>query len=300
MERHLDCPVNLPFSNFEWNEHFQTRFWQAVSQSPLDRLAFSRLNGEKLCGLLAQWFIPGSHILDFGAGGGHLAYALLNRGCNVAVIEPSQNLKSELWESILDHPLFLGFANPSQEAAYDVVVACEVIEHILPDRYEQVFAHIVQKVRTGGRLILTTPNSEDIEGAMRICPSCLQRFHPWQHVRSVNALQLVEAMVAKGFIQEFLGLIDFSNNAKPLSLGRLVERFIVTQSTGYENGKSLEQWGRELITLQEEIDGYFLSGWRPRAGRRENDPVDLRIGDEATCVFVGRKSTEPPGAGATT
>jgi 2-polyprenyl-3-methyl-5-hydroxy-6-metoxy-1,4-benzoquinol methylase len=291
MQRNEGVPAALPFSEFQWTEHSQTRFWHAVSHSPLERLAFSRLNGEKLCGLLSHWITPGSRVLDFGAGGGHLTHALLSRGCHVAVIEPSQDLQSELWQSIRAHPSFLGFANPADGIVYDLVVACEVVEHILSDRYEQVFSQIVQNVRAGGYLIMTTPNNEDIEGAKRICPSCLQRFHPWQHVRSVNSQHLIAELSEYGFTREFLGFIDFSNNATTLSLGRVVENFLVASSYSNEDMNNPEQLAFSLRRLQNDIAGYFFSGWRPRNDRDENDLIDLRLGDEATCVFVGKKNS---------
>ena len=45
---------------------------------------------------------------------------------------------------------------PDLEAGYDVVICLECVEHILDDR--KLFCDLAEKIKPGGRLLLTTPN----------------------------------------------------------------------------------------------------------------------------------------------
>ena len=54
-------------------------------------------------------------------------------------------------------------------------------------------------LKPGGRLVVTTPNEEDLEQSKVVCPECLARFHKMQHVRSWSARTLTERLEGYGF-----------------------------------------------------------------------------------------------------
>jgi 2-polyprenyl-3-methyl-5-hydroxy-6-metoxy-1,4-benzoquinol methylase len=64
------------------------------------------------------------------------------------------------------------------------VILLEVIEHLSNEHLDQAFAEIKRLLKPGGRLILSTPNREDLAGLARMCPDCGSVFHVWQHIRS--------------------------------------------------------------------------------------------------------------------
>jgi len=70
------------------------------------------------------------------------------------------------------------------------VVCCEVIEHLDDVMLDKVSTALSQLLRPGGRLYLTTPNSEDLSAQQVMCPDCGGRFHRWQHQRAWTARSL--------------------------------------------------------------------------------------------------------------
>jgi SAM-dependent methyltransferase len=56
---------------------------------------------------------------------------------------------------------------PSEDETYDVIVAGEFIEHLLPIDAHKFVADSFRVLRVGGRILLTTPNPGDIKLRMR-------------------------------------------------------------------------------------------------------------------------------------
>jgi SAM-dependent methyltransferase len=107
---------------------------------------------------------------------------------------------------------------PSRES-YDVVVLCEVVEH-LPVPLHLVLAHIARWIRPGGYLFLTTPNLNRIRNVIRLaqgrsifCPLTYPKpgaslGHPFEFSASVLRWHL-----------EAAGLSDVSIRYEQLVLG---------------------------------------------------------------------------------
>jgi len=54
-------------------------------------------------------------------------------------------------------------------------------------------------LRPNGKLVLTTPNEENLDASKIICPNCSAVFHRMQHVRNWSADALAERLAANGF-----------------------------------------------------------------------------------------------------
>src|SRR4029079_16632827 len=93
-----------------------------------------------------------------------------------------------------------------------VVLLLEVLEHVLDPDLPAVLDRITRFLPVGGRVIVSTPNREDLEHASVYCPVSDVFFHPWQHVRSFTPEALTELMSGYGFERLFLGLVDFSSD----------------------------------------------------------------------------------------
>ncbi|WP_407275618.1 class I SAM-dependent methyltransferase [Halothiobacillus sp. DCM-1] len=197
-----------------------------MSDSHLDDLSFAKLNGEKLLNLVSGWLPVGGRILDFGAGSGFLVKQLLDRGYSVAAFDPAGDRESTLMSLVGHYDRFLGLERGEDGRQYDVVIFSEVIEHISDEDYEVVLTSLSQFVREDGVLILTTPNQEDIDRKMVFCPACEHMFHPWQHMRSMDPSILVSQLGRHGFTKQFLGLVDFSNDAISQELGGVASRLL--------------------------------------------------------------------------
>lgn len=107
--------------------------------------------------LLAGVDLQGKEFLDGGSGGGHFSAAAVARGARVTSLDVGEKLLEQVKKrcdsarvvgSILDIP----FA----DRRFDVVMSTEVIEHT-PDP-ERAVRELCRVVRSGGILVLTSPN----------------------------------------------------------------------------------------------------------------------------------------------
>jgi 2-polyprenyl-6-hydroxyphenyl methylase/3-demethylubiquinone-9 3-methyltransferase len=80
--------------------------------------------------------LEGLRVLDVGGGGGLLAEELARLGCVVTGVDPSQPslqvAREHALESHLDIEYIAGVAEalPVDDAAFDAVVCCDVLEHV--------------------------------------------------------------------------------------------------------------------------------------------------------------------------
>jgi len=254
-----------------WTSELVDKFWSGVAQTRLAELSFSRHNSEYLIELVQGHLKPRGRHLDFGAGDGDLLKALIQKGYATAAYEPVQARASRFPADIADHPKYLGQVRDGWPERFDVVLMIEVIEHIL----EQDLADVVRQVKSlltdDGTLIVTTPNTEDLELAAAYCPQCETLFHRWQHLRSLTAESLQALLAQHGFECLSLSEVDFSNTRF------LIEdlQYLNEEIEGMRPERSV--WGRvkRLIT------------GKPVAAR-EHPPRDLR-GPCATLLYIGRK-----------
>ncbi len=196
-----------------WTDELIRRFWDGVGCTHLDDLSFGKLAGPKFLRLIRQHLVSGAEICDFGAGSGHFAELLLKDGLATGVYEPSPRRGETLWSKLSRYERFLGVIGPDDARLFDVVIMAEVIEHV-PDRVlDQTLERVRRLLRTGGTVIVTTPNDENIVQAQLLCPECRRTFHPWQHVRSYTYQSLEKQLKDYGFARRFVGLIDFSDDA---------------------------------------------------------------------------------------
>jgi 2-polyprenyl-3-methyl-5-hydroxy-6-metoxy-1,4-benzoquinol methylase len=140
-----------------------------------------------------------SKVLDFGAGEGELAQAMCERGLRVAAYEPSPKRRSILSERLSRFPGFLGTIGDGDAGEYDAIVMTEVIEHVLENELRPCLTRVHGLLRPGGTLIVTTPNTEDLELNMVFCPLSGKFFHRWQHMRSFTPHSLIALLRDAGF-----------------------------------------------------------------------------------------------------
>ena len=108
--------------------------------------------------------VRGKKVLDVGCGGGSFVYLLAKAGADATGVENEElglefareNLASVGGENL--HYAFVhGSANelPFKPESFDVVVSCEVIEHL--EEPENMLSEVSRVLKKGGKFILTTP-----------------------------------------------------------------------------------------------------------------------------------------------
>ena len=127
---------------------------------------------------------PADRCLDYGCGDGYGAYLLAQSAGAVNAVDPDQDAVQQAknkyrrhnlsFEKIGEPPL------PFPDSSFDVVISAQVIEHLKdPQTY---IREIRRLLKSGGRLLLTTPNKK-----IR-----LRGERPWNrfHVREFSAQDL--------------------------------------------------------------------------------------------------------------
>jgi 2-polyprenyl-3-methyl-5-hydroxy-6-metoxy-1,4-benzoquinol methylase len=242
----------------KWTPELVERFWDGFSQTRLTECSFSKLGGVSVIAAIAHLLSHDSRIVDFGAGDGHLAELIVERGFMVATYDPSmgrvRNLKTKLW----NRPGFLGVADPESSEKFDVVLLIEVIEHVLDEELQDTLHRVSALTKPGGLLIVTTPNNEDLELGMSYCPVSNLLFHRWQHVRSFTRATLCELLNRFGYTE------------------------VVTHFIGFDNA-IFEPFDPVSKNPPAKVPDYIKK-------LRRNEST--RIGNESTIMYIGRRDIE--------
>jgi len=128
-----------------------------------------------------------SSILDMGCGDGRITNRLTSRCSKVVGVDSSREaLKHVNAEKMLGSIDSLPFGDKS----FDVILCCEVLEH-LPFR---VYPRAIEEIErvAAKHIIVTVPDNEDLERSLTTCPHCGCKFNPSRHLRSFDSQAVVE------------------------------------------------------------------------------------------------------------
>ena len=131
-------------------------------------------------------------ILDVGCntGRGGQTFKALNENLRITGLDIVQSrldrLPMQVYEAGIQGP---STKIPAEDCAFDVVVAGEFIEHLYPHDVDATLAEIFRVLKIGGRLLLTTPNPQDIKRRIRGA-TMLGGAHLSQHFPSMLKLRL--------------------------------------------------------------------------------------------------------------
>ena len=109
-------------------------------------------------------------VLEVAAGGGGLAACLAEAGCSVIINDLRED---ETTEAINEYSSAAAIQfnggnlfdlSPAQTGTFDLVVACEVIEHVAHPL--DLLTHLREFLKPEGRLLLTTPNGSHLRNRL--------------------------------------------------------------------------------------------------------------------------------------
>ena len=253
--------------NFIWTTETIARFWDGVARTRLTELSFARSAAPSILSLITPYLCREGTHLDFGGGDGDMAEALIRAGYRTAVFEPSDRRAARTTEHLSNLDGFLGIDDGKGAASYDVVLCLEVIEHVQENDLPTFVHRLSQSVLSGGVLILTCPNTEDLDMDSCLCPNCGTYFHRWQHLRSVTPQWLTALLTAAGFERLWMGFVGFDPQA--------VATWVAMQTQ-----HRLPLWKR-LLQIYRKAES-------PSAA--SDTPPDAVIGNGSRIVFVGRRT----------
>lgn len=270
----------------QWTPELVERFWSGVSQTRLSHLSFSRSAAPYLIELIGDHLKPQGRHLDFGAGDGDLVRALIEKGYATAACEPAGVRSAKISLDIANHPKFLGLIKDDSPDRFDLVLMIEVIEHILEEDLDGALRKVRSLLVDDGTLIVTTPNSEDLDLSSAYCPNCDTLFHRWQHVRSFTPEGLAALLSSHGFECLFLHQVDFSEYRFP------IEELKAIRIRQFEEARALQK--RKDRTLVGRIKKVIrvIRGRQPvvdvEAPTRE-ERKNFRIGTQSHLLYIGRR-----------
>lgn len=199
----------------------QTKIWEHFqNDSQAGEVAFSgRLRYE----FLARRCGSGERVLNVGVGRGGFEELLVAAGADVSCLDPSETSIATLRQRLgLGDRAKVGFSQsmPFPDAAFDVVVMSEVLEHLDDDVLRATVAEARRVLSPGGRFIGTVPADENLLENQAVCPDCGARFHRWGHVQSFSERRL-RAVLTEQFPRVATSRHYFADPARLNWKGRL-------------------------------------------------------------------------------
>lgn len=185
----------------EWNDEKVSRLWDFYSRTyPYNQSYFTKAVGkdilkrtEKIIGQL-----DGKVILDFGCGPAFFVDHMRD-----LKIKPKKYIGLDFSKDSVDNiskkeevtfpteGIFVqSMPSSLEDNSVDICFLIEVVEHLNDDYLDSTLKEIYRVLKPSGKLIITTPNNEDLDFSTNFCPECGCIYHKWQHVRVWNETTL--------------------------------------------------------------------------------------------------------------
>ena len=190
----------------EWTDEKVARFWDYSSSNPeYENSYFSKVVGDLVLDEVRRIIPLNGRILDFGCGPGYLMEKLIARGIPVEGVDFSEDSIAATNKRLSGTPLFRGAHHSprlpidQRDDSYDALFLVETIEHILTPLLEPTLVELNRLLKVGGKIVITTPNRENLDANKVMCPDCGCEFHRIQHVHTWSAVALSALMKQFGF-----------------------------------------------------------------------------------------------------
>lgn len=216
-----------------WTNENVSRLWDYYSRTPpYSEIYFSKVLGDRI---LRHSGLPLSDpidVLDFGCGPGFIWEHLrkLESAWNYTGVDFSPDSVKKLETMASGNPKFCGAHHISglpmnlSSNRFDAVLLFEVVEHLQNTDLDGTLAEARRLLKSGGVMVVTTPNNEDLSKSTRFCPDCGALFHEWQHVRSWTVDTLRQRLRQHGFELRMAKTADFLAVGPALKAVRIARR----------------------------------------------------------------------------
>jgi 2-polyprenyl-3-methyl-5-hydroxy-6-metoxy-1,4-benzoquinol methylase len=196
----------------KWDSDLINKFWDFYSHFPEEY--FTNKYGMNIVRQFENEIKEGSKVLDYGCGTGFLIKYLLEKNFEIFGADSSPDSVNYVNNIYNGNKHFKGAYLIKDvlklNLKFDIIFVIEVIEH-LPDIYlEELFKNVYSLLSPDGKVIITTPNNENLELSKVYCPNCDHTFHRWQHVRSWDDKKLSNYLENSGFTVEKIFGTDFT------------------------------------------------------------------------------------------
>lgn len=222
-----------------WTPEMVKNFWDYQSQFPEQYFTYQR--STEMARQISPFLSPGSQVLDYGCGPGYIIEKLMQRGFRVAGLDFSTETLNGVRNRFAQVSEFQGAYTLQQlhEAGvrFDAATVLEVVEHLYDPQLQDLMQTLKSLLKPGGTVVISTPNEEQLEKSMILCPVSNQLFHRWQHVRSWSADSLSAHLRGQGF--------------------DIVKAFSTNFSAGFHTDHSKHPWKDKWMALRRNIKDQF-------------------------------------------
>jgi len=210
--------ANTSSRELQWTPELVARFWDnwANSRKLHDQFFTFRL-GEAITNFLSSVTdIRDRRLLDYGCGPGFLEEHLLRRGARVTGADYSPETVRSVNERFANRggweeaSLITDGTIAASDSSFDIVTCIETIEHMFEPARLKMLTEFRRILKPGGRLMITTPNEEDLQRNRILCPHCGHTFHMWQHLCSWSKENLTGILHDTAFSVDFCAGIDLT------------------------------------------------------------------------------------------
>ena len=230
----------------EWTPEMVARFWDYEVTRPHNFFAYQV--GGAVIARMRRYLPVGARVLDYGAGTGYLLEDLMAAGYRCGGIEHGAGAVAALKSKLAGEELLLGIWHVDETdklaARFDAAFLTEVVEHLYDRDLNASLDKIHALLVPGGRLIITTPNEEELSQNMIMSPESGRLFHRWQHVRSWSAATLSAHVRACGYEIVVAGATDF----------------LISPAAGR---RLRPLWQRAGIAIARRAAGALVPEWKP-------------------------------------
>ena len=190
----------------EWTPERIERFWDFYSANAAAHgNYFSKQFGGAILALVRGQVRLAGPVVDLGCGPGYFLEHLLRQGLACKAIDSSAEAVASVQARFGGQPGFLGASVgrldrlPLADGEAGAIFLIEVMEHLTPDLMAATYAELSRVLRSGGHLIITVPNDENLDANSVACPECGCVFHRMQHLQRYTAESLAQRLTAAGF-----------------------------------------------------------------------------------------------------
>lgn len=184
-----------------WTPEMVKNFWDYESRFPDNYFTYKRAT--EIVRKISPYLNSGAQVLDYGCGPGYLIDKLIKAGVESAALDFSDKTITDVANRFAAEPAFLGAYTPDSlrdsGRRFDAVTVIEVVEHLYDEQLLQLFNSLRAALKPGGIAIFSTPNEEDLDKSMILCPASNKLFHRWQHVQSWSGDTLRDCLACAGF-----------------------------------------------------------------------------------------------------
>jgi len=152
-------------------------------------------------------------ILEIGTLLGHIAMGLKWKGYQVETVdikEEADRYRSHLAKyGIPEYSCDLASENlPFPDSKFDLIVFTEVLEHINPLSLQHVVTEISRVLRTGGFLVLSTPNAFNLGARIRMLIG--RKYLCLEHIREYSLQEVKAILEGKNIFCQSGGLVNLT------------------------------------------------------------------------------------------